>query len=216
MNNEQTQIVVESRAHTVANKLQNLTDTHDGSFLDICELLYEVDANKYYLTYGATSFEGWVTGGAVELGIQNARYLLKIGKYMRQLNLGREELKAAKVAKLKEVFRLDINTQADLIRKLVVDAASMTYSEVKALIDQYKGLSNGEPVEYITLKMTVEVKNKLKDAIDLAKANYGDTIDADGKPVDISNSKAIELIAENFLQDANNYPEKKVVGPYAV
>lgn len=207
MTNQPTHIVVEDRRASVVNQLRELRDSYETNFFSICELLLEISDNEYYRSYGYPTFADWVESGSIEISRRQAFYYLRTAKLARALNLTREQMRMAKISKLKEILSLDADKQAEQIRELVIAAPEMSLDEVRIRVSELKGhdIVNNAILQ-IKVNVSPSVKDTVMQAFELVRRKYGDTMDEAGNHTDISDGKCIEILAEEYLQDPNNYP----------
>lgn len=199
----------EERAFAVRDRLLTLKDSIENNFFDLCELLLEAKEGEYHLIYGFERFGDWVEQGSdLDLSARSAYYYINIGEKARELGLTREMLKQAKISKLKEIFTLEPEENGDDMKRLVESASSSSLEEIKKEVAKAKEKSGVPTAAYMTLKLDPMVKDTVEEAIELARRNYGDTIDEYGEVKDASVSKCVELICVSYLQDPNNHQQE--------
>jgi hypothetical protein len=63
---------------------------------------------------------------------------------------------------------------------------------------------------YMTIKITKKCKEEVLDpAIEMARAEYGDTVDSEGEPQEISPGRAIEMICADYIAGVHGEKEDK-------
>lgn len=193
-----------TRAFEVLDKIQAIKNNVEDCFLDLCDLLDEALANDYHLTYGYGNFADWVEDGSgLSMSARQARYLINISRKARALGVGREQLKKIGVSKLKEIFTLDPAEEGDVIRGFLNDAENESIDTVKTKVRKAR-TGDTTTAAYITLKLEEGVKDVFDEAVELARKNYGSSVNEHGEVSDISVSKAVELICASYLADINN------------
>lgn len=198
------------RAEEVYRKLHQLKSAMEDSFIDTCYLLLEALDNGYHLCWGYTRFTDWVDNSDLDLKGRQALYYTNIARKSQILGLSKEDLKKSKISVLKQIFSLDPADHKGEMLQLVEAAPEMTLDEVTDKVRTLRtGAGKPEQV-YMTLKFDADIKELVQEAFELARRNYGDlyTGDNGSETIDISDSKCLELIAQSYLQDANNYPEQ--------
>lgn len=183
-------------SNTKAGVLDNL--------FDLAELLSEIRANKYYriLNGGATSFEKWVDDHAdLDMSARQAFFLVSINDKSKQLGISREELKAARITKLKDIFSLDTTKHAAEIKQLVKDAPDLSYEVVANRVAALKSVSGeSEQYVYLTFKVPVSVKTLVHDTFERVRSQFGDSVNPEtGELTELSPSRCLELVCANFF-----------------
>lgn len=202
------------RANEVANQLLALKGNMEANFLDMCDLLAEAQDNNYHTQYGFTSFVNWVeVGSGLDISPRQAFYYTNISRVTKKLNVPKDKLLQIGISKLKEIFSLPAVDKTDEIKGLLDEAPNATIDEIKQKVRGMKNPADASK-KFITLKLEEGVKDTFDKAIELARMNYGSTV-SDGEVVDISISKALELICVDYLQDPNNYPEGESPATFA-
>jgi hypothetical protein len=198
------------RANEVRARISQIKEETENNFLDLCELLLEAQEGSYHTLYGYGRFADWVEqDSGLDMSARQAFYLVNIAKKVKQLGLSRQEIKQAKVSKLKEIFSLEPTEHAEEMKQLVAAAESDSLDEVKEKVAKLKAKQGEEPKAYMTLKVDASVKETIEEAIELARMNYGDVV-VNGEVTEASVSQCMELIAIAYLQDANNRPENNI------
>ena len=192
-------------ANELKERLVELSLAFETNFVDICYTLKDTLEHKAWEHLGYESL-GDMTKDLMGFSQRKAYYFAKIAQVADVCGISRERLIECKSTKLSEIFTLDPDVFGKEIADLVDKSNTLTGEEIKKEVKQLQqGESN--PTEYITLKLAVEDMEVLKEAIELAKDNYGSTHNEVGDPADISVSKAVSLIAQSYLQDPNNLGE---------
>ncbi len=204
-----SQGAVQIRASDVRTKLLAIKDHIETDFFDLCDLLREAQEADFATVWGFGTFKEWVErGSGLDMSASQAYYCVKISKTAHILGLTREQLKAVKVSKLKAIFMLRPDEFAAEIKQLIDEAPGMSLEEVKSRVQNLRGESE---TVYFTLKLEKQVKENVDEAFELARKNYGSVV-SNGDPVDISDSKCMELITSDFLAGLHNYAENEAPG----
>jgi len=200
-------------ASKVRQQLEVLMRMVEKSSFDIGELLYEVRSKKYYNDWGFGSFKDYVEKG---LGYKQSKayYLTRIIEVMQYLGIPRPEYEPLGVLKLREIASLNMNEThdgkpvADIIRELVKEGKALTQAEIKQKVKEVKGLVGENEIVWVHFGITESSKqNIVGPAIDLAKANIGTIgMDDEGKAIDASDGRALEVICVEYLNDPQNKP----------
>lgn len=195
---------IHERAVAVKEELEALKVGIEGGFIDMCFLINEARDGEYHKVWGYERFDSWVENGSgLEIAARQAYYFANIAKKSIQLGLTKKELKEIRSSsKLKEIFSLD---SASDIKGLLEAAKSESLADIKKKVSGIKNPSTTTS-SFMTLKLDVDVRECVEDAINLARLNYGDTM-SNGITNDIGISKCMELICTAYLQDPNNFPE---------
>ncbi len=194
--------VTKERANQTKDELQTLQSNMRDNFIDYSYLLDEFESKKYAQAIGYNSFSEFVED-QLDMSTSKAYYCLKIARKALTLGIAKEALRLAKSSSLIEIFSLDETVHGEAMKNLVDQAKFASVDEIKAAVNALKE-KDQLPSKYMTLKVTTEAKTCIDEAIELARKNYGDTLGDGEQPVDISVSKALELICVNYLQDPNN------------
>jgi hypothetical protein len=198
-------VQTEELAKACYEKLQRVKDSIQDNFFDLCELLLEAQEGDYHQVYGYERFGDWIEQGTdLDLSARSAYYYLQIAKKSRELGFTREDLKGVKISNLKEIFALDPQEHGDDMKRLLAGAAEAPLNDIKQEVKKLRADSGQPAPEYMTLKLDPLVKEIVDEAIELARMNYGDTVNEDGEVVEASVSKCIELICVDYLADPNN------------
>ena len=215
---EQTYLVdsqVAGEAATVRKQLEAIISKVNSSSFDIAELLWNVKKNGYY--NGFTTFTEYV--GTLAIKPRKAQYLTKIAQTMEEVGVTRAQYEPLGTAKLREITSLDASgiwknpeTLEEIpIKSFIVGfvekGEEMGLEEIKNHVKTLKGLS-GDPMCWIHLYMKQSVLDStVRPALELAKKNIGSVgKDDEGISLDASDSKAVEIMAVEYLNDpANSY-----------
>lgn len=205
MNN--TEIVEQqqnARAIEVANKLRQIKDFSEDSYLTTCELLHEANTGDYHRAFGYATFSDWVVqGSGLGMSWRNAYYLINIWTKALKLGLTKKQLRECCVSKCKEIFSLNPDELGKEMIELVETAPGMTLEEVKVVVAKLKCCEGEEPALYMTLKLSASIKETLAEAFELCRRQYG-SVETENGVVDISDSKVMELICISYFQDPHN------------
>ncbi len=213
MSKEKKDVLVKSneyeRAIEVRTKIDALRVNMFDGLLDIAELLAEARRGDYHIHYGFPRFGDWVEqGSGLDMSERTAYYLIKIVENAKLLGISREELRAAKLSKLKEIFSLDAEVHGDEIKLLVGEAKESSLDDIRTKVQKIKSGGGEEPFVFLTIKVPMSVKeNYIDPAFELIRRQYGDRKDAAGNPVDITSGVCMEYLCQAFVQDQNNYGE---------
>lgn len=193
-----------SRAVEVKEQLSQIKHTIEDTFFVLCDLLREAKEEALYEYWGFTRFDDWVsTASGLDISPRQAYYLVSVSKKSEQLGLTKDQMKLARVSKLKSILSLDIDQFHDEMIDLVNDAPIYTLEEINAKVAALKAGEGHEPTMYMTLKLNASIKETVHKAFELARNMYG-TNDNQGDPIDISDSKCMELICQSYVLDPNN------------
>lgn len=205
-----TAIVPAGRASEVLDLMKQAKQNAIKGFFDLGELLSEARRGDYHLQLGYTNFGEFVESQDwLDMKERQAYSVIKIVDNARQLGIGRYELEATKISKLKEIFSLDSRTQGDNIKQLVADSSSMSLEEIQERVSEYKAKDGREPVTHLNLTITRSQKEVIMEAINKARMVYGNTITDTGELVDISDGRAIELVCGSYLASADEIDDEE-------
>lgn len=193
-------IVSDMRVLEVKTRIEKISNGLQSSVFDLAELLSEARAGKFHLKWGYGRFGDWLEkASGLDMSERTAFYLMAIIEKAKALEIPREQLKAVKMSKLKEIFTLDTDTQADDIKQLVVAAQQDTLSIVRQKVQEVKSGHGEEPYVFVTYKLKASVKKMVVDAaFETVRKLYGDKKDANGEPYDLSDSGCLELVCADF------------------
>lgn len=198
-------------AEAIKKKMDGLRSNLTDSMIDLAEVLHEVKKEALYFHWGYTRFDEWVEKGSeLDITRRTAYYCVAIIEKSRKLGISKAVLKSTKMSKLREIFSLDEGKHGEEIKKLIIDAPTLSVTDIKNKVQKIEaGDDHLENFTFITLKIPESGKNNSFDpAIELARRLYGDVPNKyTGEIGDISISYAVELICANYIQDPNNYAE---------
>jgi hypothetical protein len=203
--------VVQEAAKVLA-KIQNIRVGLFENMFTLAELLTEAREHSYHEVWGFNRFGDWVEkGSGLDISARTAYYLITIWEKSKELGIPRDQLVAARIAKLKEIFSLDSTKYGDEIKKLVYDAPNSNLDAVRAAVNKLKADGgNIEPYTYITIKIPQSSKETIERSFELVRNQYGDVVDPQtGELLQLSAGKCLEYVCEGYLQDPNNYKEKE-------
>lgn len=206
---EQTEVVKDSsRATEVLEQLKILKTSMETSFYDLCVLMLESQEQGYHTVFGYGNFADWIESTPeLDMSARQAFYLINIAAKARTLGLDRNDLQKVRSSKLKEIFTLDPLQHRDQMVALLDEAENDKLDEVKKKVRALRTKTGQDNFEHITLKVSESVKQAFDEAVELARANYGD-VWINGEPTEAPISKCLEIICINYLNDPNSYPEQ--------
>ena len=195
-----------------------IKDTNKHTF-DLGELLYEVKKNKYYLKLGFDTFSSY--GKSLDLRITKLYYLSKIAETAEGAGIPRSVYEPVGTAKLRLISKIDLFdkdgkavmygdlTMAECVKGLVEKAKDLSLEEVQQVVEKLRGKTGDDAIVWLNIGITKAAREIVRQAIELMKLNIG-TVgqDEDGKHVDASDGRAIELICADYLSGA---PETKTI-----
>jgi hypothetical protein len=199
-----SQGAIQIRASEVKTKLLAIKDNTETGYLDQCDLLREAQEGKYAEVWGYATFTEWIEqASGLGMSARQAYYSIKISKTANALGLSRAQLKAVQISNMKVIFGLDVKQHEAAMRELMEEAPGLSLKEVTSKVQALKG----EPEsQFFSLKLEQAVYENVMAAFELVRKNHG-SVDANGDPVDITDSKCLELICAEYMNDANNYEE---------
>ena len=189
---------------------------------DLAEKLHKVKAKKFYAPKFNTFGEYAKT---LDLKLSKAYYLTKLVEVMTACAIPREVYEPVGIAKLRIVCRVDTVNQdgtpkmydlgtglpvtgVEVVQAIMKHAEAQAPDELEQFVRKVNGqVGENAPVWY-NISMTEGQKAKWEEAVALAKLNIGSVSkDADGNFKDASDGSAAEVIAVNYINDPNSYPE---------
>jgi hypothetical protein len=210
------------RADELRDRVQLLGKTIAINNFELGEALHEIKTNDYWANYGE-SFEDYLKKDGIDISPRQAYYLIQIHKVSTALNLGKDTLILAGTSKLKHIMTLDpdavitdpdtgeVTPMADVIRHLVATAPAHTVKEVREKVEAILnvGTDEDDQLTWMNLPVRRSAKKTVLDAIEMARALSGDTLDpSTGEFKDVSDAIALERICADFISDPNNVPEE--------
>jgi hypothetical protein len=203
------EVHIAERAQQVYSLLLKANRSMKVGFLDTMDLLTEAADGNYHSEYGYVRLGDWVEASPeLDMSPRQAYYLINIKRKADKLGISRAQLEACSISQLKEIFALDPADMAHDMRKLLDAAPDQSLEDTKAAVKKLRKDSGQPAPEYMTLKLDPAVKELADRAIELARMNYGDTVDeGTGEVKEASVSQAMELIFASYLADPNNVPE---------
>src|ERR1017187_146698 len=185
---------VSDRALEVQQRLTRIGAVMEGSFLELCGLLEEAQTQAFHTIWGFGRFSDWVEqGSGLDISARSAHYYIRISKTMKALGMTAQDVAKAKVSKLKVILALDPLVHANDMRQLVAAAAQgESLSSIEGKVRELRHVA-GQP-DYVKLgpyKVQTEVKETVDEAFELARRNYGSTVQ-DGEVCEVSDGKCLE------------------------
>lgn len=208
-NNTQVEILnPASRAHEVVKTLTTINRKVKESFFTTCELLLEAQENGYHTVYDFGNFGEWIRATPeLEISERSAYYYIGIAKKAQTLGVTKEQLVKLPITSMKAIFSLDPLEHQSKMIELLDEAEHESVEDVAAKVRKVKA-KDGQEEEYhhITLKLPDSIKQTFDDAVELARANYGD-VWVNGEPTEAPIARCLEIICISYVQDPNNNPE---------
>jgi hypothetical protein len=188
-----------ARAQEVLEQVDQLKSQMVNNRWELADLLEEIHDHDYHRERGFNDFDDYIDQGNFDVGSREARYLIKINRNSKKLEIPRDDLKKVAISKLKEVFTLDPETQSDHIKRLVSAAQEQTLDAVRDEVRSVRGLDPADEFTWRNFRVTRASATEVIDpAIERARREWGDTIDGEGNPKDISEGQAITAICADF------------------
>lgn len=201
----------------VRNQLESLIQHLNKSTFDIGELLHKIKSGGFYTSWGYNTFKEYIN--TLDIKERKAQYLVRIVDTMGQVGVSREKYEPIGVAKLREITSLEASEtytnpttgektpMSEFIKGFVDKGADMSLEEVKQHVRTLKGQVGENEIMWINLPFTkLTLDEIIRPALELAKNHIGSVgKDGDGDSIDASDSRALETIAVEYLNDpANN------------
>ena len=212
---------IAGRATSVRKQLLDLTRDVKASTFDMMDLLFEAQEKGYAPQWG---FESLADYGDKELGlkVRKVQYLVHIKKICMAVGLTREQYEPAGTSKLREICTLDpdrsfFNKETrtaepmdENIVRMILDADSMTVTEVKEEVAKLKGQVGPDRRvvrSYSTCQSVWD--HVISKAIESARRFLGSKgKDDEGYATEYSEGDCYECICATFLADPNFQKEQ--------
>jgi len=198
-----------------------IKDTNKHTF-DLGELLYEAKKNKYFLKLGFDTFGDY--GKSLDLKITKLYYLAET---MEGAGVPRAKYEPLGTAKLRLIAKINLFdkegkaimypsqnpdddlTMAECVKGLVEKAKNLSLEEVQQIVEKLRGKTGDDAIVWLNIGITKAAREIVRKAIEIMKLCIGTVAqDEDGKHVDASDGRAIELICADYLSGA---PEAKTI-----
>jgi hypothetical protein len=198
-----------------------IKDTNKHTF-DLGELLYEAKKNKYFLKLGFDTFGDY--GKSLDLKITKLYYLAET---MEGAGVPRAKYEPLGTAKLRLIAKINLFdkegkaimypsqnpdddlTMAECVKGLVEKAKNLSLEEVQQIVEKLRGKTGDDAIVWLNIGITKAAREIVRKAIEIMKLCIGTVAqDEDGKHVDASDGRAIELICADYLSGA---PEAKTL-----
>lgn len=207
---------VTGQATKVLAQIYDIIAVGNTRTFDLGELLYETKKNMYYLKLGFDTFSDY--GKSLDLKITKLYYLAKIAETMEGAGVLRAEYEPVGTAKLRLISKLDLFdkegqaimygdlTMAECVKALVDTAKSASLEDVQLVVDKLRGKTGDDSIVWLNIGITKAAREIVRQALELAKLHIGSVAqDEDGKHIDASDGRALEMLAAEYLADpANN------------
>ena len=210
----------------VRQKVEEIRRGIAGRFIELGTLLGEIKDGGFHVIWGHANFGLWLKSSGLDLGESAAYYLIKIVRTSKQMGIPQEQLEKIKLSKLREICRLDPKTHSKQIKQLMdactpdKDGNEMSLEDCRINVQKIEGGAeigdNDTKIDlfvFLTIKVTTTQKQVIEDAVELVRAKHGDTMDADGNPAEISIGKAVELMAAEYLNGADEVEQEDMTVP---
>jgi hypothetical protein len=189
---------VAGRSATVRKAIEKLKYSLATNTFDMADLLAEAREKAYHHDWGFESFGDYATQ-TLGWSERQCYYLINIVTKSKKLEIDRESLKDIPMTKLKEVFSLDADTNADDLKVLLAGCRGKSLAEISKEVRRIKGIKVGEELSWRNFLVTESIKEVINAAIEKVRRLGGTTRDKDGNPVEISDALAINFICGDFL-----------------
>jgi hypothetical protein len=188
-----------NRAKEVFTTIKGIKTHLSDNLLTLGELLSEARSNGYAELMGYDSFGSYLEATELDMSERQAYYLIKIIDNSRTLGITRDELKASKMSKLKEIFSLDPAVHGNDIKQLVAESADSKLEEVKAAVERIRSDGKTEATTWRNFRVTESQAQVIDQAIEQVKEDYGDVVNGStGEIENVSDSRAFELICIEY------------------
>jgi hypothetical protein len=181
MNAQLVEVAAPNRAAILKTKILELGRRAADLILTNGMLLREYMSGGYYKEDNFKSFndaiESWKTQGLIDYGARQARHFIDITNMVESLNIGAEEVNRLGISKLREIASLkDPQQQLAMLGGADQKSFADIQAEAKQLRDKASG-REGDPLDPITLLMSVTQKQFYKDCIERGRKLSGLTED---------------------------------------
>jgi len=186
------------RSTEVLYEIQHLKTTMQESVFTLGELLLEARDGEYHKDWGYNQFKDWIEDASgLDMGWRQAYYLMNIMERAKKLGYTHEDLGRVKMSKLKEIFTVEDDTR---VKELMAGGETMSLEQVKAAVKPDRKYS------FLNLRQTKEDKETTLEAIEVIRRLHGSVLNEHGDIVDISEGRAVALMAAEIL----SYAEKEL------
>lgn len=196
-------------------QLEELIKTLNKSTFDIAELLHKVKKNGFYRPEFDTFADYYKS---LKIKESKANYLERIASVMEQVGVDRNTYEPLGTNKLREISRLDPNSMytnptngeetpmKEFITGLVEKGMTMDIEDVKRHVRTLKGQVGENAIVNRTFGWTeLTIDETIDPGIELARRNIGSVgRDEDGKAIEVSPSRCVELIMADYLSNPSN------------
>lgn len=204
--------------YEVRNKLETLIQSLNKNTFDIAECLHVIKSKGYFNKWGYSSFNDYIQ--ELEIKQSKAHYLTRIVDIMEKMQIPRESYEPLGIGKLREITSLNPNDtyinpktnqetpMAEFIKGFVEKGKDMELTDLRNNVRILKGFVGENDLVWLNFSVTKQAAEEtIKPALELAKQNAGSVgQDDDGMAKDISDGKALEYIAVEYINDpANSY-----------
>jgi hypothetical protein len=193
----------EARAAEARVRIEKLKNNLADGRWELAALFSEARAKSWHYDWGFTDFDEYIDKSNFDIGSREVRYHIKINDISLQLGITRDQLKAVAISKLKEIFSLDPNKQAEELKALLEEAVDLSLDQVREVV---RGLKGSDPETEMTW-LNIQVLRRAKEAtinpaLAKIKLEHGPTMgDVEGQTAEISDGRALELLCAEKLAE---------------
>jgi hypothetical protein len=193
----ESELELVSRADFLRNQLSILKHNLVSGYLETGRVLREIRDNNFYQDYGYSTFSQYVKEGAdIDMGERSAYYAISVVEFAEKNGISDEVLQTVGISKLKSIASLPETTDGTTIMELVDKAKTEPLSSINDVCSSIRDTDH--VVRSIRIDRDFYEMTYL-DAIELVRKQHGSTIDNEGNVVDISESRAVELIVVDWF-----------------
>jgi len=210
---------VAGQAAKIFTEINNLIAGVNTSTFDLAERLHEVKVNQYYITLGHETFGSYAK--SLDLKVSKSYYLVRIVENMTTAGLARAQYEPLGIAKLRVISKVNLIENDELVMYndlpmidyihewVTSTAKDMSLKDVEQVVDKLQGKTGDEAMVWLNISLKKTARdNTVLPAIETAKLHLGTSgTDADGKAIDASDGRALEIICADFMSDPANNPQ---------
>jgi hypothetical protein len=194
------------KAYEVRRQLASIASTINQDTFAMARLLWTVRQDKMYDKWGFGSMKDY-TEKELQMKGSKAQYLTRIIEVVESfMGMDAPEYEHVGISKLRAITRLDPLKHRTEINQLILEAPELSLKEIESKVKDILGLVGDNALITRSYTVTEAAYKVIQDAMELVRKQIGSKgRDEDGKAIEFSDGRCLELICADWLNDPNHY-----------